>query len=190
MQLLLLSLCLGITIQETIAQVIPPIEYNFGTRSRIQKKIKQYTSIFVSSPVSNQMLGAVTGPYQPGPNVNTNRYFEFVNGAYQLITVVNAATTPMVPGRGYVIQRGGEGPPPIGIGPSTDCVQDYNAGGSTNTSDVNVTINGGVFNLIGNPYLGYLNVDAFLLDPANAGLVTGPVTIVGTQYDSLFRKST
>lgn len=169
-----LFLLFGLAFQAINAQ---QIAYNFGLRFRDQD-IKQYTSIFVSSPVANQMLGAVTGPYQSGEGVNTNRYWQFVNGAYQLITVLNASTTPMVPGRGYVIQRGGIGVPP---GDPTAlfsiCHQDYNSGGATNIIDTPVQIIGGMFNLIGNPYLGYLDVDAFLLDPANVNLVTGPLRL-------------
>jgi len=67
----------------------------------------------------------------------------------------------------------------IGVTNVQFCTQDYNSGGNNNTNNKTVDMLNGRFNLIGNPYLGFLDADAFLLDADNADKVTGPIRLWG-----------
>lgn len=155
------------------------ITYDFPNRSRTQL-INKYTDVFISSPVDNQILGDVAADFAIGSTVN--RYFEFdptlyTYGYYRQISLTDADTTHMKPGRAYVLQRGGTGQ--IGSFGITPCIQDYDSGGSNNVNNITVNMLNGRFNLIGNPYLGFLDADAFLLDADNADKVTGPIRLWG-----------
>ena len=79
----------------------------------------------------------------------------------------------MIPGKGYVLQLGGNGT-------YTDDDLDYRVfnftGGSANSGPISVATGGaGQFNLFGNPYNNFLDLDAFLLNTNNRNLLRGPI---------------
>lgn len=159
----------------------PQIEYFPNTKTRHQQ-INQFTDVFISSPVDNQILGDVAANF-PFPGATINHYFEFDStlytlGYYREISLMDAAATVMEPGKAYVLQWGGA-PGEIGDFRLGNCIQDYSSGGDDNVEDITVDMLNGRFNLIGNPYLGFLDADAFLLDADNADKVTGPIRLWG-----------
>ena len=177
---LLLLICILLA-GTSLAIAQPQIEYFPTIKSRHQQ-INQFTDVFISSPVDNQILSDVAADF-PFTGATVNRYFEFdptlyTYGYYRQISLVDAATTIMEPGRAYVLQWGGV-PGEIGDVRVDNCVQDYSSGGDDNENDITVDMLNGRFNLIGNPYLGFLDADAFLLDADNADKVTGPIRLWG-----------
>jgi len=173
LELLQLFIVLGFGNYLAHAQTPPPqIVYSYPSRTQ---QIGQYTDIFISSPVTGQMLGAVND-YPTGGSNTVNRYFEFNSstGAYVQIPYLDAQTTAMVPGKGYVLQRGGIGYATIGLANITSCVQTYS--GSANTSGT-YTFGANQYALVGNPFSNFLDADQFLLDATNESVVKGPIML-------------
>ena len=160
-----------------------PKHHKSFTMLRIPKRtqvLNQFTDVFISSPVSGQMLGNVAG-YFAGAGSSRNRYFSFnpnggTLGTYVQILFADAATTEMIPGQAYVLQTGGD-LATIGAISQAPVVQDYSSGSGANGGTIVAGIVNGRMNLIGNPYLDFLDADAFLLDSDNAGKVTGPLLL-------------
>jgi len=97
---LLLLICILLA-GTSLAIAQPQIEYFPTIKSRHQQ-INQFTDVFISSPVDNQILSDVAADF-PFTGATVNRYFEFdptlyTYGYYRQISLVDAATTIMVPG--------------------------------------------------------------------------------------------
>jgi hypothetical protein len=79
----------------------------------------------------------------------------------------------MSPGKGYIVRA----PQGWSLTNTTSGVYEGTFNGVPNTGLVPVTIQkgAGTMNLIGNPYPSAIDIDLFLTDPANAGIVNGTV---------------
>ncbi len=128
--------------------------------------MKQFDYTYWSSPVQNFTL------QQLSPNTLSDKYF-----SYSAITN-GWVTHPfgnqiMEAAKGYIVRA------PQGWTQSNATLGVYNAvfTGVPNTGVIPVTIQKGTgaFNLIGNPYPSAINIDLFLLNPANAGITNGTI---------------
>lgn len=136
------------------------------TVKRKSAPMKLYDYTYWSSPVQNWKLNQLSP--------NTGYYYSFdpltnnwagTNGGNQVMTA----------GKGYIIRA------PQGWSTTNATLGVYNGNfiGVPNTGIVPVTIKkgAGTFNLIGNPYPSAIDVDLFLSDPANSGIINGTIYI-------------
>jgi len=141
---------------------------NSGTATvkRNTTAMKNYDFTYWSSPVQNWTL------FNLSPLTRFDKYFSFDPITNNYVTHTNGAQV-MQPGRGYTVRA------PAGWSVTNETHGIYNATftGIMNTGVITTPFSkgAGTFNLIGNPYPSAIDIDTFLTDPANAGLVNGTV---------------
>lgn len=128
--------------------------------------MKLYDYNYWSSPVAGCTL------QQLSPNTLYDKYFSF-NPTLDSWTVHLYGTQIMEPGKGYIVrapQGWSQANPTAGVYEGTFT-------GVPNNGIVQASINkgAGTYNLIGNPYPSAVDLDLFLTDPANAGIISGTV---------------
>lgn len=146
-----------------------------GNNSKRGQWLNQYTNVFVSSPNTSTNLQNVHNDDDQAEFANSDKYYYFDEVSNTYIELDHFETNDpimMQPGRGYVLQIGGNGTYSDVI--VNNKPQSF-AGGSANTGTITVPVVNGNFALLGNPYSGFLNLDAFLLDSNNKTKVKGPV---------------
>lgn len=122
--------------------------------------LKQFDYTYWSSPLVGQTLNQLGSPsvfYVFNPSINT------WSGA-TISTVMSAA-------KGYISRV------PNNLNFSTPQVLSIAFSGTPNNGVITTPIvkASGTFNLIGNPYPSAIDIDAFLLDPANTSVVNGTI---------------
>ncbi|WP_374549366.1 T9SS sorting signal type C domain-containing protein [Flavobacterium sp.] len=122
--------------------------------------LKQYDYTYWSAPVANQALSVLGSPslfYSFSPTIN--------NWAYQ------AASTVMQQANGYISRA------PNNLNYTTPQILEVTFNGTPNNGVITAPIikGSGTYNLIGNPYPSAIDIDKFLLDAANTGIINGTV---------------
>ena len=131
------------------------------TFKRNTTPLKQYDYTYWSSPIAGQTLNILGTPsffYSFNPTVN--------NWVYE------AGTNTMTAAKGYIARA------PNNLNFSTPQVVATTFNGTPNNGVINTPIikmSGLTYNLIGNPYPSAIDIDAFLLDPANSNIVNGTI---------------
>lgn len=130
------------------------------TFKRNSTPLKQFDYTYWSSPLTGQTLNQLGSPslfYAFSPAIN--------NWAGQ------TSSTIMTPAKGYISRV------PNNLNFATPQIITTTFSGVPNNGVINAPIikSTGTFNLIGNPYPSAIDIDAFLLDPANTGIVNGTV---------------
>lgn len=131
------------------------------TFKRNTTPLKQYDYTYWSSPIVGQTLNILGTPsffYSFNPTVN--------NWVYE------AGTNTMTAAKGYIARA------PNNLNFSTPQVVATTFNGTPNNGVINTPIikmSGLTYNLIGNPYPSAIDIDAFLLDPANSNIVNGTI---------------
>ncbi len=123
--------------------------------------MKRYDYTYWSSPLEDQKLSILGLPslfyaFNPAINNWTGR----------------AATTTMNIGLGYIARV------PDNLDFTTPQIIEIPFNGTPNNGIITTPIikaTGGAYNLIGNPYPSAIDIDAFLLDPVNSGIVNGTI---------------
>ncbi|WP_298152444.1 PA14 domain-containing protein [Flavobacterium sp.] len=122
--------------------------------------LKQDDYTYFSSPVANQTLGALaTNTYYHSYNPNVN-------------WVPESPLTIMTPGVGYIVRA------PDNLDYTLPQIYTAAFGGVPNNGIIEAPIlrvAGLSCNLIGNPYPSALDIDKFILDPANTNVVNGTI---------------
>jgi len=133
---------------------------------RNSKPMKTYDYTYWSSPVQGNTL------FDLSPLTGSDKYYRFDPVINSWVSILNGAEE-MEAGKGYIVRA------PQGWSVSNATSGVYNAAfnGVPNNGVVPATIakGTGTYNLIGNPYPSAIDIDAFLTDPANAGIVNGTV---------------
>lgn len=141
------------------------ISLSYPTRTQL---LNQYTSVFICSPNNGTIIQNI---HNDDLMANSDKFQYYDNGWVYLAE--ETPTTTMIPGKGYVLQLGGNGTY------TDDDLDDREfdfTGGSANDGPISVATGGaGQFNLLGNPYNNFLDLDAFLLNTTNRNLLRGPV---------------
>lgn len=144
------------------------IATNTGSISvwRNSQAMKNYDFTYWSSPVSNTTL------FQVSPLTTADKYYRFNPISNSWVSIVGGAQV-MVPGTGYIIRA----PQGWSVTNSSSGVYSAEFKGIPNNGVIPVTIQKGAstFNLIGNPYPSAIDIDLFLTDPANTGIVNGTI---------------
>jgi hypothetical protein len=124
-----------------------------------------FQSVYISAPVSGQNLFSVlpSAPYK----IRT-----YTAGVGYSDPLTNTET--MVPGVGYIVTTNGDMATLGQTHELEDYPQTYTTG-NTNTGNVYVATVANWQGLVGNPYNSFLDLDSFLLDPDNAGVIRGPI---------------
>ncbi|MGC4040864.1 MAG: T9SS sorting signal type C domain-containing protein [Flavobacterium sp.] len=130
------------------------------TFKRNTTPLKQYDYTYWSSPITGQALSVLGSPsmfYSFNPNIN--------NWSYENSTATMAAA------KGYISRV------PNNLNFATPQVLNITFTGVPNNGVISAPIikGAGTFNFIGNPYPSAIDIDAFLLDSANTGVVNGTV---------------
>lgn len=130
------------------------------TYKRNSSPLKQYDYTYWSSPLAGQALNRLGTPslfYSFSPTIN--------NWSYEV------GSTTMSAAKGYIARA------PDNLNYTTPQTVLTTFIGTPNNGIINVPIvkSTGTFNLIGNPYPSAIDIDAFLLDPANSGVVNGTI---------------
>ncbi len=130
------------------------------TFKRNSTPLKQYDYTYWSSPLANQTLNVLGSPsvfYAFNPTTNNWA------GA--------TSSTVMAAGKGYISRV------PNNLNFATPQVITTTFNGVPNNGIITTPIikATGTFNLIGNPYPSAIDIDAFLLDSANSGVVNGTI---------------
>ncbi len=125
--------------------------------------MKKYDYSYWSSPVSNQVLNVFS------PNTMTDKFYKWNTTINNWSNV--AANSVMIPGTGYIV-RAPDGTPFNVTTGSVFNGQFYGVpNNGTMTTPIAYTASNDSYNLIGNPYPGALDADAFL--NYNSGVVAG-----------------
>jgi hypothetical protein len=129
--------------------------------------MKLYDFTYWSSPVQNWRLN------QLSPNTLSDKYFSFDPLTNNWVTL-NNGTAIMEPSKGYIVRAPQGG---WSTSNATGGVYEGSFIGVPNTGVIPITIEKGVgyMNLIGNPYPSAIDIDLFLTDPINSGIVNGTV---------------
>lgn len=141
--------------------------------SKRTQNLNQYTSVFICSPNNGTIIQDIHDDSDPVTWFNSDKFQTYNAGWVYLAE--ETPTTTMQPGKGYVIQLGGNGNYTENI---TDDRTFNFSGGSANNGIVtgpNLTAN--QFNLLGNPYSNFLDLDLFLLSANNRTKVRGPIML-------------
>ena len=168
---LLLSLIIAVSFSLQAFAQITLLDYP----KRFQM-LNQYTSVFICSPNNGTIIQNVHDDTDQDDWANSDRFYEY-NNAYVELTqdpTTPAEETIMQRGKGYVLQLGGN--PPIGSPRLWNTELNF-IGGSANGGPIPVSVTSGQFNLLGNPYPNYLDLDKFLLSANNATKVRGPIIL-------------
>ncbi|MGV3696337.1 hypothetical protein [Flavobacterium sp.] len=136
------------------------------TVKRNSQPMKLYDYTYWSSPVQNNTL------FQLSPLTLSDKYYRFSPIIGNWVSIPGGLEV-MEPGRGYIVRA------PQGWSVTNASLGIYNAqfNGTPNNGVVSAAIQKGIgtFNLIGNPYPSAIDIDLFLTDPANDGIVNGTV---------------
>jgi hypothetical protein len=136
------------------------------TVKRNTTPMKQYDYSYWSAPVQGNTL------YQLSPATLSDKYFSFNPVSNNWVTL-NYGAPVMQPAKGYIVRA------PQGWSLTNATSGSYHAlfNGVPNNGVVSATIEKGTgtYNLIGNPYPSAIDIDLFLLDPANENIVNGTV---------------
>ena len=157
----------------TCISSIAQITLNDPLPNQRTQTLNQYTSVFISSPMSNTVLQTVRDQNSLSPQlIHSDKYqlFDPAINNYQQIS--QGGSTPMTPGRGYVLQLGGNGTYTDVV--LDDIIQSFGTS-SFNNGTIPVPVTAGKFALLGNPYNNYLDLDYFLLNANNKQKIKGPV---------------
>jgi hypothetical protein len=131
------------------------------TFKRNTTPLKQYDYTYWSSPLAGQSLNILGTPsyfYSFNPLIG--------NWAYE------AGTNVMTPAKGYIARA------PNNLNFATPQIVATTFNGTPNNGVITapiVKITGTTYNLIGNPYPSAIDIDTFLLDPANSAIVNGTI---------------
>ena len=129
-------------------------------------RMKLYDYTYWSSPVQNWRLSDLS------PNTLSDKYFSF-NPLINNWVGIPSGNAIMTPAKGYIVRA------PQGWSATNASLGVYEGifTGAPNTGVVPVTIQKGTgsLNLIGNPYPSAIDIDLFLTDPANSGIVNGTI---------------
>lgn len=122
--------------------------------------LKQYDYTYWSTPVANATLS------QLATNSLFYAYDAGINNWVQ-----KSASNTMVNGQGYI------GRAPNGLNYATPQTLETSFTGVPNNGTITtpITKGAGILNLIGNPYPSAIDIDLFLTDAANSGLVNGTI---------------
>lgn len=131
-------------------------------------RMKLYDFTYWSSPVKGMTL------YQLSPNTLSDKYFSF-NPLTNNYVLSNYGVDTMLPAVGYLVRA----PQGWSATNSTEGVYEGIFTGVPNTGIIPVTIQkgAGTYNLIGNPYPCAIDIDAFITDNTNKGLVNGMIAL-------------
>ncbi|UPT72084.1 MAG: T9SS sorting signal type C domain-containing protein [Flavobacterium sp. JAD_PAG50586_2] len=130
------------------------------TFKRNSAPLKQYDYTYWSSPLAGQTLNQLGTPslfYAFDPNINN--------------WAAATSATVMDVSKGYISRV------PNNLNFATPQVLNITFTGVPNNGIISTPIikSTGTFNLIGNPYPSAIDIDAFLLDPTNSGVVNGTI---------------
>lgn len=133
---------------------------------RKSQPMKTYDYTYWSSPVQSNTL------FQLSPLTMSDKYYRFNPITNTWVSLAGGASV-MEPGRGYIVRA----PQGWAVNNASSGVYSGQFNGVPNNGVISATIQKGVgtYNLIGNPYPSAIDVDSFLTDPANAGIVNGTV---------------
>lgn len=141
---------------------------NIGSITAYKKSapMKQYDYTYWSSPVQNWTLN------QLSPNTMIDKYYSF-DPIINNWSSISGGNSVMAPGKGYIIRA----PQGWSLTNTSSGMYEGTFVGTPNTGVIPVTIQkgAGFMNLIGNPYPSAIDIDLFLTDPANAGIVNGTI---------------
>jgi hypothetical protein len=141
---------------------------NIGKITAIRKtaQMKGFDYTYWSAPVQNWTLN------QLSPNTRADKYYSF-NPLINNWVSINGGTAVMSPAKGYIVRA----PDGWSATNTTAGIYEGSFNGVPNTGVVPVTIQKGTgtLNLIGNPYPSAIDIDLFLTDPANSGIVNGTI---------------
>jgi hypothetical protein len=133
---------------------------------RDTQPMKTYDYTYWSSPVQGNTL------HELSPMTTADKYYRFDPIINNWVSIAAGAAV-MEAGRGYIIRA------PIGWSVSNASSGVYSGSfkGTPNNGVIPATIEkgAGTYNLIGNPYPSAIDIDTFLTDPANTGIVNGTV---------------
>lgn len=128
--------------------------------------MKQYDYTYWSSPVQNWRLN------QLSPNTLSDKYYSF-DPIINNWSVISGGNGVMAQGKGYIVRA----PQGWSLTNTSSGIYEGSFVGTPNTGVVPVSIQkgAGYMNLIGNPYPSAIDIDLFLTDPTNAGIVNGTI---------------
>lgn len=133
---------------------------------RKSQPMKTYDYTYWSSPVQSNTL------YNLSPLTMSDKYYRFDPIINNWVSIAGGAAV-MEPGRGYIVRA------PQGWAVTNGSSGVYNGqfNGVPNNGVIPATIQkgAGTYNLIGNPYPSAIDIDTFLTDPANLGIINGTV---------------
>lgn len=132
---------------------------------KITSPMKKFDFTYWSSPVAGQKI------YDLSPNTLADKYFSYNPTTGTWICHLNGLTI-MEKGKGYIVRA------PQNF--STTLATPYTDGqfvGTPNNGSISTPIVMGAsdMNLIGNPYPSAIDIDLFLIDPANAAITDGVI---------------
>ena len=133
------------------------------TYKRNTTPIKKFDYTYWSSPVFPQTLVGLS------PFTASNKYFYFDQVINNWVSI--PSLNLMSKAKGYIIRA------PNYFDPNTAAIFNASFIGTPNNGVITIPIvvSTGFFNLIGNPYPSALNIDAFLSNPLNTGVVDATV---------------
>ncbi|MGC4040308.1 MAG: T9SS sorting signal type C domain-containing protein [Flavobacterium sp.] len=136
------------------------------TVKRNSQPMKNFDYTYWSFPVQGATL------FQLSPLTLSDKYYRFDPVINNWVSIPGGAGA-MEAGKGYIVRA------PQGWAVDNSSAGIYNAAfsGIPNNGVIPVAIQkgAGTFNLIGNPYPSAINIDSFLTDPVNAGIVNGTI---------------
>jgi hypothetical protein len=133
---------------------------------RETQPMKNYDYSYWSSPVQSNTL------FDLSPLTASDKYYRFSPTINNWVSIAGGFQV-MVPGKGYIVRA----PQGWAVDNASSGVYSSEFNGVPNNGIVPVTIEKGssTFNLIGNPYPSAIDIDLFITDAANAGIVNGTV---------------
>ncbi|UPT70202.1 MAG: T9SS sorting signal type C domain-containing protein [Flavobacterium sp. JAD_PAG50586_2] len=133
---------------------------------RDTQPMKAYDYTYWSSPVANNTL------FQLSPLTAGDKYYRFNPIINNWVSIIGG-TEVMQPGLGYIVRA----PQGWTVNNASSGVYSGEFNGIPTNGVVSTTIQkgAGTYNLIGNPYPSVIDIDLFLTDPANSGIVNGTI---------------
>ncbi|HMK07066.1 MAG TPA: hypothetical protein VK476_06015, partial [Flavobacterium sp.] len=135
------------------------------TAIRYTQPMRKFDFTYWSSPVTGQTL------YDLSPNTLADKYFSYnpISGGW--VTHMNGAIT-MENGKGYIVRAPQDFSQEV---PSAYTDGQFTGIPNNGVIQTPIAIGASDMNLIGNPYPCALDIDAFLMDSANAAVVDGTI---------------